>query len=522
VLTNAWPSGRPLKAPLMRAGALLLLVIVAVYLGREVANGSRAELGIASAALLAVLGFYWVELLYAAILTTGVLAPTVLGASKWFASLLLLVGVAAAREIVGDRRLLIPAFFLVYGASFLFGAALVDPNRLTLEVLRFELIFPAIAIVTAWVARDANVRRRLITLILGVAVIETVVVVVQAVSGLRGVSASQRIDNQVDAVTGTLGASSSGRLSLALMLAATVFLAFAVERAWRPLLSGGLAAALAFAGVLASVRGIFVFVPAVLGAVLLTYGVSSRRSPGARRALAMLLPAVAFVPLFWLSMQAVYPGATARLQTPSEVRTYLLQPHPGGALPQRGLQVKLAIDHASAGGLGTALFGRGLGVTWPTYGGRLNTSSDPNVLAPFLTPEQQTGGVWVSRILTELGWVGVLMFLLLIGYLVLLARRTRSLVPDATVDRALIVALPGLAALTFAGAFYEQVLDEPAYATIFWPLVGICLAIAHTRRSAATDTRRRSTPAGRPPSWRASVASRPGDISARTRASHLP
>ena len=52
-------------------------------------------------------------------------------------------------------------------------------------------------------------------------------------------------------------------------------------------------------------------------------------------------------------------------------------------------------------------------------------------------------------------------------------------------DGGLVLALPGLAALTFAAAFYMPALTVQAYATLLWPMVGVAIALDFHRRTRA-------------------------------------
>jgi hypothetical protein len=80
--------------------------------------------------------------------------------------------------------------------------------------------------------------------------------------------------------------------------------------------------------------------------------------------------------------------------------------------------------------------------------------------------------------------MGVAAFAALLLLMVNLARQGRKRVPGGTIESGLLLALPGIAALTFVASFYLAVLVSPPYATLFWLFLGIGIALSRAQPSA--------------------------------------
>src|SRR5207253_9237131 len=99
-----------------------------------------------------------------------------------------------------------------------------------------------------------------------------------------------------------------------------------------------------------------------------------------------------------------YPGANNDINSPAKLRQYLFLPR-SGAAPERGGIMQIAFRDFRHRPFDSQLMGRGLGTTW--------LNSDPHVTPPqglgvySLTTQEQTSSVWLSRLLTEGGLLGV-------------------------------------------------------------------------------------------------------------------
>jgi len=464
-----------------RTAVAAAIVGFAVVLGASVHSSGKTELELVGAAAVLVVAIRRIEVAYVALALAGVILVGRLGVGDWTYLAAFTSGIVALRELARRRRPVLPTVLLLYGAWFLVASATngsaTGGRR---HFLVNYLVPPLLALATAAAARDARVRRWIVAILLVAGLVEAGAVYFQAIA--HGAAA--------DTVTGTFGPSTANIIAVVLMLPATVFFAMAVERVWRPKLMLLLAFALPLCGVLSQGRAIFALVPVAFGAVGLSYGFSATRSRGARRALVAIFAVVVATPLLVVVYEGLFPTGLQGLTSLSGIESYLQQQNPGGALPQRGVQLKTALDLSTSGGPFTALAGRGVGATRLLAGGVANpatadetvgsliTATDSNDLAPFVTPEQATSGIWFGQILTETGWVGVLAFVALLADLIVLGRRTRERLPSGSLERALMVALPGLAWLALITSFYAPIFFEPEFNTFFWPLVGVCIAIA--------------------------------------------
>jgi hypothetical protein len=141
-------------------------------------------------------------------------------------------------------------------------------------------------------------------------------------------------------------------------------------------------------------------------------------------------------------------------------------------LPGRRKQLSQAYHLSMQSGAGIAVLGRGLGAA--RLQGDYQTSWD----VPL--PER-TGSTWAGVLLTETGWLGLGAFLMLLVWLVVVGRRIWLAGPRSMADRALALALPGIAAITAFGAVYTTILDVRGYSIPFWLLVGVAISADRAR-----------------------------------------
>lgn len=462
-------------------------------LGAAIPNHGHYVLLLVGAVIVAVVGLRTTEFLWAVLFVVGLLGFVRLG-TDWTYAEAFLVAVVFIRDVARQRRPKIPAILALYLGWFVVMLAHGSFHSTQRHALINFVLPPLVAVATATVCRDRSVRRRITLLLLASALIEMLVI-----WGESGLWFGFHISNtNADALTGTTGPYTANLIGYVMVLPGTIFLALAVERVWRPKLMLLVAVGMALCGILTQSRAVFAGVPAAYGAVLLTYGFSWHRSRGARRALALLIPAAILVPAMVVAYEFVNPQGLSGsdLTTVAGIKQYLNAQHPGGALPGYAVQLRTALRRSVAGGPITFATGRGLGAANDSMsqlppvnlGGGTNvssaiTSTNTSDLYPFLDADQRTGGIWFGIVLTETGWIGILLFLSVLAYMTLLGRRTRTSVASGSLDRAVLVALPGVALLTLLGSVYIQLFFQPPYTVFFWPLLGIAIAIGSEARS---------------------------------------
>jgi hypothetical protein len=457
-----------------------------------------------------------VELGYVALLVSAFVLPEWIGYRAWVPALALATAFAMGHGLVSRRRPLLPAAMLAYLGVYAVAALHSDPDTFSvIEVGKF-LAPPVFALAVAWAAQERQVRRAMIVLAVGAVAIQVPVAIGQAVDAVVELGREDAV-SAVDYISGLTGELQSAALSQAGLLAAAVILSAAYLRAIAPRWGIPLGLALAALTVLSSTRAGYLFAAATLGAIAVALWISSRQL--SRRGLMVRTAAVLAIviaPAMALATGAIYPGANEALTSPSGVTTALdegdeqLREEPvgsarqGGAaaaeeaaeeaaedrnptlLPGRGAQLTLALELSIQEGFDVALLGRGIGST---------RFKDDSLLAHetvtfdrVTRPEQNTNGVWIPRTITETGYLGLLAFLGLIAYIVALWWRNREIVASPTWDAAVIVALPGIAALTLASAFYNTVLAIQPYATLFWATLGLAIALDSERSRSSSST----------------------------------
>jgi hypothetical protein len=459
-------------AVLGAAVAALAIGYGTAHYGPKLVGAGVVGAGVLAASLIRV------ELAYAMLFVVALIAPAVIGYGAWTPVTLLVIGIVALRELLKGRLIPLWAPLLAYSAAYVLIAIHGGYNAALPQALLKYLLPVALALATAAAAADPLVRRRLLMLLGAAIAVQVVVAASQAVQGI-GTYGRSNFEQFGDFVTGTLGTSASGLLTLISVALATVVFAMALERVWRPRVLMVVAFLLAGIGVISVARAVFVFVPAAFGAVLLAGGFFARRSLGLRRVVTVGTVLLALTPGLVFAMSTLYPGVTQDINSVGKLRDYLfLNTANSGPTPERGAQLELSLGEFKRYDLGDGLLGRGAGYTWLESEPHFDSSTDyPIVLAP----QEFANSVWVPRVLLEGGLLGVLAFAGLLLALVNLARRARPRMPAGTLDSAIMLAMPGLAALTFVAAFYLPVLASPPYATVFWSLAGVSLAISRTR-----------------------------------------
>ncbi len=460
-------------------------------MNHSVAGGPARLRGIAAAA-------HAVEATVAVLLAATLLLPIVVGGKVWQVALVATLGVGLGAAIVRralPRAAVVAVYLAVYAVAALHGGAggASDSARYFLR--------PLAAVAIALLVRNADQRRRVLALVVLFIAVEIPVTAGQVIANVvrygRG--------SDADSVTGTLGSSQAGTVTLVAVFAAVLVVGAWLARLVSTRRAAAVAVAFAAVGVFSATRAILGFVPVfALGVVGvgLTFG---RTRPPARYLAGLLVAAALAVPAAYGAIRAIYPAAfvgALSSQTADVLGGAAAQgipppappPPPPGAkhpakpapapppvpsgvelLPGRVEQLKLAVRLSIHSGVATGLVGRGLGASM----------LDPRYhLAQDVPLAQRTGPTWIGRVLTETGWLGLAAFGALLAWLALLGRRL-WLESPAPADRALGAALPGIAALTAAGALFTTILDVRGYSAVFWVVVGVAI-------SAAAELRRRA------------------------------
>jgi hypothetical protein len=444
---------------------------------------------------------------YAVLLVSAFLLPEWVSYRLWIPALAVAIVLAFAHALIAKRGFVIPAVLVGYLAVYAAAALLSDPD--TFSVIEAGKYFapPVLGIAIASAAQDAETRKRILGLAAIAIAIQLPVVLFQVIDNLIEFGRDAVLG--VDSITGLLGTAHGGTLTECAVLAAVIVIAAAYLRVVSP--AWGLAVGLVLIsfGVLTSTRAVYAFALLALGGIALAMWVVARGSVS-RRWLATATVLVVVVPLALVGgIAALYPGANAPFTNFGAFLENLVAA-PGAAqvevevggdgegqeeelahkpratvLPGRGRQFTTAFDLTTAGGIDVWLLGRGIGVTRFKSQGVLDETG--RSFDSITREEQLTNGTWLSRTLTETGFLGFFAFLGLLVYLLLLTWRNRDLIAERTWDSAVILALPGVAALTVIGAFFNTILAIQPYATLFWPLVGIAIAIDVGRRREAAE-----------------------------------
>jgi O-antigen ligase len=296
-----------------------------------------------------------------------------------------------------------------------------------------------------------------------------------------------------DSVTGSFGAYGGGPAGLVaaavLLLAGGLVLAGVLDRR-RAL---GVAVVVVAIEVFTATRAAVVFIPAAAVALVAGVVLVLRRTAPVRTLAVFLGVAALSIPITYAATDAIYPGSFTGafsnqgadfigngipreglgddpLHTPTgEYRG----PRGVAVLPGRVTQMKNAARISTEDGARVLLLGRGYGAAQVI---------DAATVYTYLPKERRVGVTWIGKVLTETGWLGLIAFLGLVGWLAWLGIRILR-GPATGYDRALGFALPGFAALTLVGATYTTVLDVRPYSAAFIVLAAAGFAAA--RDSAA-------------------------------------
>ena len=472
------------------AAPLGCAILVAALLGSQVPDRPTLAIAAIIGPLAMAVAFLRIEAAYALLIFARADRPRLRRLPTVVAGPHAVVAVGALRALALGRWLVVPWAFVAYLAVYVLAMLHGNWNAFDIVEAGKYMFFPLLALTTASIAVDPDVRARLVGLLIVAAVVQ---IPVAAYQSAKVVLTYGNPLAGVDTVTGLVQSRGAGTLAMVTVALATVCLALSLEGVWRPRLFGATAIALSFVGVMSGSRGVYTFVPAAFFSLLLGYVFFGERAHRSRRLVGFLGLSVVLLPALVLAMGVLYPGANTPFKGAQNLQTYLQDTSSSaGTLPNRGAQLRIAVEQSLRGSLGRTALGAGVGTT--------RFGADPHFATPKSDPlvigiEQRTNGVWVPRLITETGYAGVAAFLGLLLYLLAVARRGYKRTTRNTLDRALMVALPGLIGLTFVGAFYNTALAVQPFATALWILVGLCLAVdrapahgtrkLHSRRSGA-------------------------------------
>ena len=431
-----------------------------------------------------------VEVGYAILLVSAFVLPHWIGFDAWIPALAVAIGLACLHGLIAGRVPVLAPVLIAYLAVYVIAALHSDRDTFSWVEAGKYLAPPVLALAIAWACTgEPDSRRRIAVLAFVAVAIQLPVVFEQVISTLIDVGRDQAIF-WVDTMVGLLGEGAPGTLTQVTLFAAVVLLACAYLEVVpaRP----AMVVALLFVsvGALSSTRASYAFAPLALGCLAAALWLTvSKSRPKPVLVLAAVLPFLV-VPVLVGITQGLYPGANAPIESVEDLARNLESNQatdrgesadPEVALPGRGKQLTIAVDLATGGGVDDAFVGRGIGITRIKEAGLTGTGE---VTSQLTREEQQTNATWIPRTLIETGFLGLLAFAGLLAYMVLLFWRNRDLAETRSLDGAMILAVPGIAALTFAGGFFNTILVVQPYATLFWALLGVALAIDAERSSA--------------------------------------
>jgi hypothetical protein len=426
------------------------------------------------------------EALVLALVVTAFYLEPILGGGPWIAALLVTCAAGAVALVLDPGRVkTLPPLLVTFVAVYAL-AGLLQGHGEGSDVGRY-IVRPVAIIALALFLTTPARRRRAIVLTVVAVLPQAVVTCGQAIDTLIdfGRLAAQ---GGADGVTGTLGDSEANTIGLvaigAMVLAGALHFAGILSR--RATLA--IVAAMIGACIFSSTRAALVLIPlTALGLAAGFYVTASRRAARTALAAACVAIGVASAPVVYGGIEGIYPGAftgafsnqsSALLGNGNPIEAggkgkskgeAYNGPHGVAVLPGRLEQLRLASELSVDDGVKTTAFGRGYGAASVIESAGIGS----NVPKPH-----RTGVTWIGKLMTETGWLGVLAFVALLGWLAWLGVGLARRAADPW-DRAIGFAAPGIAALTFAAAFYTTVLDVRAYSALF--IVFAAATVAATR-----------------------------------------
>ena len=377
--------------------------------------------------------------------------------------------------VVRSRRSGTGAFFMVAGrwvllfaACGLAGAVVAGLHPVAVIMgLRSWVVFVPLALIPHGLRFDEEQLRRLLVLVLGLSVFQVPVAILQFLFLRTGSSG--------DAVGGTLGVYSSGVLTV-LMIATTAFFIGRMIHRHGSAAKAGLALALCMVPpALNETKVFFVAAPTILSVLFLP-----RVQKSAARAFVILVMVVLAFVLVFQSYQSLY-GQTFEGQ---DVVERLVLQETGDELAEGGVMKRLPSIIFAANEISdrpaTLLFGHGAGSL---------TRSDLVGMQGALLElygSSLRSTVWLTRLLLEYGFLGLLAFM---GLLVSVYRAARRVERESTeaVWRAFGVGMQGAVLTMAVMSVYTGTFTTDGLNCAFWAYAGITGRLVALRASALSD-----------------------------------
>lgn len=437
------------------------------------------------------------EALAAALLVTALYLEPLLGSAPWLASLAIACLAGGALLLLRPRRIRDVPLILVAYVSVYVLAGLVSGLGGAAEIARYVVRPVAIGALTLFLVTPES-RRRVVVLVVLLVIPQVVVTGAQTLSAVLEHGSEARV--AVDSVTGTFGDSEASILGLVAIAVMCLGAGLAFARVIAPRHALWLAVVMTLIAIFTSTRAAIVFIPFAAAALAAAALLAARRRPPARMIAATLAVGVVAAPAVYLGTEAVYPGAfigafenqRSNILEESEVEREKeaqerreregkpAEPYTGprgvALLPGRAKQLRKAVEISGEDGARVFLLGRGFGAT---------EVPEDAIAGQAIPKEQLTGATWAGRIIGDAGWLGFAAFVVLMAWLAWLGLRIVRR-PASRLDLALGFALPGLVAVTVAGAVYATILDVRTYSAVF--IVLAAAAFAAARDSAAAGS----------------------------------
>jgi hypothetical protein len=400
-------------------------------------------------------------------------APSASGALSYVPDALLATAVVrvAASAVLGRAErvphtlrwlpLLLVVFIALLAAS---AIASGDGGRIVVSSLRQYLRYPLWALTLLRIPADRRTARLLLWTLLGLSLVQLPLAFRQHVGG-SVVPAGLHLQ-PADLITGSFGIGGSGVMTIFLVMAATLWVALAVERVIPAWWLAGLAPVLVLPMAMGSAAVFVILLPLAVMLVLARAAFARGRRPG----LPVLIGGLIFISIaVWTGGRiAVAPGlgsgqvAATDVLSAQYLRQYVGDSSQAGPASRLGfLRYAVRTDLASRSG---ALLGTGPASS--VIAGVDVRRADTG-LGSFL--DQVRSSVWsLQRVLLAFGFPATAVFVLLLGMPGILLRGP---LPRDRVLRAAVLSLPVIAFLYVITGPYSAPWTDPGVSVAYWSVV---------------------------------------------------